>query len=515
MPALEVKALIHDIDRELGTCLAFPRPAREPGFLLNFDEQGSPRPRYLGRVNVDISVDEMESKIPGPEYKAPGETEEPEDRSFEAFKAKIEAAIQAGKNKTKYQKQTKKRQRIGQKESWCAQLKRVQCYLGIRPRQSAVPLDDPVSVSSDSWDAFLEAQKASDLARCINLPELDVTKSVPYPFSQGVVFVCVDIEAWEKDHSTITEIGVATLDTNDLMDLPPGEDGKAWMTAIRPRHFRISEFQHLVNSDFVSGCADRFEKDFGTSEFISAKDAPQVIASCFKTPYSASFQMRSHRGTPDGGVNPSVAPGDSSRRNIVLVGHDTKTDINYMRNLGYDVSNLSNVLEAVDTAAMFKALKHEEQSGSLGRILLELGMVGWNLHNAVSALLKYIKQPRRLRSSRLPNLSPPNHQSPLMHAQQTPLNPTYTNSNPGQRRGLHAPSHDRHLLCRSSRPSRPQISRRRRARHEDAKRRSRSARPHQRRRRRVGDCRYRRGRWGRAGCDPEAASYSADRVWAV
>ena len=115
-----------------------PNPIKEPGFLLNFDAKGSPRPRYLGRVNADISVEDMESKIPAPGFKANGETEVHEDRSFAAFKAKMEAAVQAGKNKTKSQKEKKKKERIVSKQTWCDQLKRTQCYLGLRPRRGSV-----------------------------------------------------------------------------------------------------------------------------------------------------------------------------------------------------------------------------------------------------------------------------------------------------------------------------------------------------------------------------------------
>lgn len=201
-----------------------------------------------------------------------------------------------------------------------------------------------------------------------------------------MVFVCIDVEAWEKDHSIVTEIGVSTLDTNDLARLPPGEGGRNWMTAIRPRHFRIIEHKNFINQEFIAGCADRFEKDFGTSSFISINEAPQVIASCFREPFSASYRMKSNN-VPD--VSDSLhhalnQEDPHSKRNIVLVGHDIRSDVDYMRGIGYDVSNLSNLLEAIDTADMFKALKHEQQSRNLGAVLLELEMVGWNLHNAVS-----------------------------------------------------------------------------------------------------------------------------------
>lgn len=455
MPAVEFEALLHDINSELGTFLNFPHPTHEPGFHLHFDEPGSPRPRYLGRVSAEITVDDMESKIPEPDYKAPGEIGEPDDRSFKAFEAKMKAAVQAGKNRTKTQKETKKKQRVVQKQGWCEQLKRAQCYLGVRPRRGALADDHPVDPGSLSWDEYIKAKTESELARCINLPELDVTEPAPYSFSQSVVFICVDIEAWEKDHNVITEIGISTLDTNDLRSLTPSKDGKAWMTAIRPRHFRIKDYQHLANSDFVEGCADKFEKEFGTSEFISSKEASPVIASCFRPPFSAAFQMQSHTG-------PATQPvatykyDNAAKRNIVLVGHDIKSDINFMRNLGYDVSNLSNVLEAIDTADMWKALKHEGQSCSLGRVLLDLEMVGWNLHNAVS---KVFAQHIDFGSGRVylphPNFRPSYSDRHITPTERHPSSRMHTNILPGQRRSLHPPSHDRHRLRRPPRPTHP------------------------------------------------------------
>ena len=201
-----------------------------------------------------------------------------------------------------------------------------------------------------------------------------------------MVFVCIDVEAWEKDQSIVTEIGVSTLDTNDLTQLPPGEGGRNWMTAIRPRHFRIIEHKSFINQEFIAGCADRFEKDFGTSSFISLNEAPQVIASCFREPFSVSYRMKSNNfPASSDSLHYALSQEDPhTKRNIVLVGHDVRSDIEYMRRIGYDISNLSNLLEAIDTADLFKALKHEQQSRSLGAVLLELEMVGWNLHNAVS-----------------------------------------------------------------------------------------------------------------------------------
>jgi DNA polymerase III alpha subunit (gram-positive type) len=79
-------------------------------------------------------------------------------------------------------------------------------------------------------------------------------------------------------------------------------------------------------------------------------------------------------------VDPSTDEGP--KRNIILVGHDVGADINFLRLLGYDIHNLSTLQEVVDTATMWRYLKRESNPRNLGSILAELGIVGWNLHNA-------------------------------------------------------------------------------------------------------------------------------------
>lgn len=71
-----------------------------------------------------------------------------------------------------------------------------------------------------------------------------------------------------------------------------------------------------------------------------------------------------------------------SKRNIVLVGHDVGTDINYLKQLGYDVRNLSNLHELVDTSNMYRALHQQQNPTNLGSILADLGISGSHLHNA-------------------------------------------------------------------------------------------------------------------------------------
>lgn len=398
MPAVEFQALLEDIDKQLDLQLGFPQVL---GFRIRFSEKGSPRARYLGQLTPKMELASMERMIPGPQFKENGESEVLDDRSFAAFKKKIEASIEAGKNKSKAAKEKKRNERVVQKKGWCAQLKRAQRYLGVRPRRTAMENDDPLQHLDLPWEELEKARKAYQLAAGINLPELDVAKPATYPFDLDVVFVCVDVEAYEREHKAITEIGISSLDTRDLVGVPPGEGGTAWFNKIRSRHFRIREYSHLKNTQFVVGCADRFEKAFGVSEWVLKGEAPKIVASCFRPPFATrpfdaatssqypSIKELQNKTSKSNGVaisSPAVPHGENTepKRNLILVGHDIKTDIDYLRDLGYDVSNLSNLLEAIDTADLYRALKQEHQPRNLGQVLLDLGLTGWNLHNAVS-----------------------------------------------------------------------------------------------------------------------------------
>ena len=88
---------------------------------------------------------------------------------------------------------------------------------------------------------------------------LDINKPPPFTPEDSVVFICVDIEAFERNHDLITEIGIATLDTADITALSPGHGGTNWMKVIRARHFRIKEYGHLQNKDFLMGCPEKFQ----------------------------------------------------------------------------------------------------------------------------------------------------------------------------------------------------------------------------------------------------------------
>jgi hypothetical protein len=203
---------------------------------------------------------------------------------------------------------------------------------------------------------------------------IDTSIPAPYSFDRSVVFVCVDAESFERAHHKITEIGVATLDTRDLSGIAPGPDGENWRSKIHARHFRVQEHAHLINSDFVVGCPDRF--DFGQSEWVGLNEAPIRVAECFKPPFSArSIADQESTG------NSNIATTDE-QRNLIFLGHDTLSDIRYLQQLGFDPLKLPNILEAQDTATMYRVWRREQQTTKLGRILYDFDIPGFNLHNA-------------------------------------------------------------------------------------------------------------------------------------
>jgi len=158
-------------------------------------------------------------------------------------------------------------------------------------------------------------------------------------------YVCVDVESYERAHNIVTEVGIA------VFIVTQEDEGRK----ITTKHFRVRENINYRNGNFVSDAADRFE--FGLTEIVSLRDLPGLIAACFKT------------------------PGSMDADDVILVGHDVKTDIAYMQQVGFDVTNLKQLV-VIDTANLWKGIHKVTESASLGRMCDELGIDAWNLHNA-------------------------------------------------------------------------------------------------------------------------------------
>ncbi|KAB8296896.1 hypothetical protein EYC80_002305 [Monilinia laxa] len=346
VPTKQVEYFLAVINRALGTSLTIP-PGSEGEFKAVFNSDGTPYPRYLGRVLNKNMADKLRENVPPRYYKLDGEPPVKKplvDTSLVAFRAKIEGLNVTARNKKAVHKEKQRVERVAKQRAWKDSTKRVQRYLGLRQRLDGAT---PKAHKFAALNTFYDPDHPSK-----------------FMMEDLVVFVCIDVEAYEFNNRIITEIGIATLDVLDIVNMAPGVLGENWRKAIRARHFRIKEHMHLNNTKHVQGCADRFE--FGKSEIISIDDAPHVVGTCFKYPFSSP--------------SPSAKLANT-KRNIILVGHDVDADIRFLRQIGYEINNLK-LHEGCDTTLMWRALKREVNPRSLATILAEIGISGWNLHNA-------------------------------------------------------------------------------------------------------------------------------------
>jgi hypothetical protein len=173
-----------------------------------------------------------------------------------AFEKMMEAAVSSTKYKSK-SKAKKQRLRIQRELDTSDAIRRSLCYLGL--------LADSTDHIGNKWYEQLESKQ----------PRFDVNKPVPYPFWNEAVFISVDVEVHERSQSQVTEIGISTLDTRDLLGVAPGTNGEEWQSRIQSRHLRVKEHGNHANLLYVRGCPANFE--FGTSERVASDDLSSTV----------------------------------------------------------------------------------------------------------------------------------------------------------------------------------------------------------------------------------------------
>lgn len=232
VPTRQLDALLRRINKRHKTLLTIPGGGNEVKFHRRFGGLGTPRPRYLGRASDTASYKKLLAVMPLPE---------PEDDlakltqlqrdEFEELVKKCKESWQGGSGKGKNRKKKKAVERLENRKDWGHQTKRVQRYLGLREKTSPT------------------AEK---------LTAIDVNDAVPFENEGNVVFICVDVETYEKSPGLVTELGFAILDSQNLVGVPPGEGGQDWFKLIQARHLRIKEYSYMKNTEYVMGCPDSF-----------------------------------------------------------------------------------------------------------------------------------------------------------------------------------------------------------------------------------------------------------------
>ncbi|KAL5604529.1 hypothetical protein BROUX41_002484 [Berkeleyomyces rouxiae] len=169
------------------------------------------------------------------------------------------------------------------------------------------------------------------------------------------VLVSIDIETWEVNNSTITEIGFAVLDPQHLHGRAPQDRGVGWWPQVYARHLWVRECMHMVNREYVTGCPENF--NFGETDIISQDSKLELTRSFLQ----------------------EVLKND---RPLYVVGHDLKQDIEYLDNMGLMIESMATCVEFIDSREIYALFMNLPQGPSLGSILNGLQLESRNLHNA-------------------------------------------------------------------------------------------------------------------------------------
>ncbi|KAK5046587.1 hypothetical protein LTR84_007348 [Exophiala bonariae] len=286
VPHAQFQALIKEIGYKLKIDVSVP----DFPFTLTFRDDGTPQPKLLGTSHSREEAGELQNSIPSASVNhgecPPGASDALAKRYIE-FKTMCQEAMIASKKKGTAIKKRREEDRLLDVGDLHKQLRRCQRYLGLRPTTGRVRDPD----SAMSWDEQEDFRVQQLKEARIILNPLNVSTPAEYPFHNEPVLISFDVEAYERAHNLITEIGVSTLDTLDLVGIPPGIGGINWLDQIRSRHFRIIGREHLRNKDFCPGDPDAFQ--FGKSEFIDLSEAAEKVDGCFKWPFSVQFKHAS------------------------------------------------------------------------------------------------------------------------------------------------------------------------------------------------------------------------------
>ncbi|CAF9924172.1 hypothetical protein IMSHALPRED_006133 [Imshaugia aleurites] len=273
-----------------------------------------------------------------------------DDLGLRAFQAEMDSIDKVKSVNAERAAAVKKAQRLSKQREWRQQLKRAQQYLGLPDTKDLAKEESVDRVCSELIDLSLKPEAAKDDSN-------QAYHSYDYPLpldhlTSPVVFVSIDVEAYEFVQKFITEIGISTLDTADLRSTLPGSNGNNWAAKIQSSHLRIREHGKRINRVWVLGCPDNF--NFGQSEWIYEREIVPELESLFLHLYS--------------------------NRRVVLVGHDISGDIKYLKGLGFDV--LSMVVDCIDTSDLWKAAHRDARQSALSKVLLQQGISAKYLHNA-------------------------------------------------------------------------------------------------------------------------------------
>ena len=132
VPEYQLLALIDEINEAFPNAkITITDDLREEGLVINFDDcRHELRPRFLGHSTSRAQQDYWTNHLPLP-IQVGGSMA---DRSLDAWKAKMELAIEIARNKTKAAKSKRQGEAVAKRQDMVRNSLRVQRYLGLMPK---------------------------------------------------------------------------------------------------------------------------------------------------------------------------------------------------------------------------------------------------------------------------------------------------------------------------------------------------------------------------------------------
>jgi hypothetical protein len=195
-----------------------------------------------------------------------------------------------------------------------------------------------------------------------------------YREQTDVVFVALYIKyaSWAtgKAQDAVTEVGISTLDMRDICSIHPSISGVTWISSVRSRHIRISEWRTLFSTATSHGlplsCAKDFE--FGKTESVNETSLKDKLWSAFHI----VDNLNGNRG-----------PGPYRKVALVTHGHDNNAE-EYLGKVGLSLSQLPTIETIFNTRTIENAVGTVpiERAPALPKVLEHYGLKPLWFHNA-------------------------------------------------------------------------------------------------------------------------------------
>lgn len=349
IPTVQAQALLDEINATLHIHLTLTG-ANKNGLVLAFDKYSPVHPVLLGQSSTPAQKMTLEASVPCP-FENWGEDPVVSQVPKE-FEEKVKQSVATTKQK-KGKDHNKQAAQDARNKKWKDCLAHTQAYFGLRP-----PME-PDSQQPSFSNGRIEA--------------IDVQVPARWNFHDTPIFISIDLEWNERYPSQVTEVGISTLDTMDMRGVVPGHYGENWMSLIRSRHLRVSEYKNWVNHEYVSGCPARF--GFGQSEMVPNEEIPAVVDAAFRQPYMVASEGERIPGYKN------------QKRTLILVGINLHNDLSRLQEkecqVFVDLGGPSSIIrEVIDVAELYRIEHGEVQVRGLQALLGLLHVLSRNLHNA-------------------------------------------------------------------------------------------------------------------------------------